>query len=239
MTAPSDAQWLAMSKALQSIIQRPDAEPFRVPVEWKALGLFDYPQVVKRPMDLGTVKKKITDRKYKSLQEACDDIRLVWTNCMTYNADGSDFFKLAKSLSKRWEDKYSRLMTDLQLDGSSSSSAHNNNNPHHQSSSSAPALDGGGDGASKISLDEKRAFARSLYKINKDDLGKLIVEVDTKCPAALVKNSAEDECELNVDKISPALFQELKQFVANCKVATTTKKKGGASSSSGSKRQKT
>jgi hypothetical protein len=171
-------------------------------------------------MDLGYIKKRIQDRKYKSLQEACEDVRLVWTNCMTYNADGSDFFKLAKSLNKRWEEKYARLLTDLQLDGSAQS---------------APSGLADGDGASKISLDEKRAFARSLYKINKDDLGKLIVEVDTKCPAALMKNSAEDECELNVDKISPALFQELKLFVASCKVAPTKKK----SATSVPKRQKT
>ena len=35
-----------------------------------------------------------------------DDIRLVWTNCMTYNQDGSDFFLLAKNLSKKFEEKY-------------------------------------------------------------------------------------------------------------------------------------
>ena len=189
-------------------------------------GLFDYPQIIKRPMDLGTVKKKITDRKYKSIQEACEDVRLVWTNCMTYNADGSDFFKLAKTMSKRWEEKYSKLVADHNLDVGGGSAP---------SSSSMMMMDGGADNNSKISLDEKRAFARSLYKINKEDLGKLIVEVDTKCPAALIKNSAEDECELNVDKIPPSLFMELKQYVANCKQAPA-KKKGTSSSN---KRQKT
>ena len=84
--------------------------------------------------------------------------------------------------------------------------------------------------SSKISLDDKRAFARSLYKIPKEDLGKLIVEVDTKCPAALTKNAGEDECELNVDKIPPALFQDLKNFVASCGKAAPAKK---------NKRQKT
>ena len=102
-----------------------------------------------------------------------------------------------------------------------------------------PAFVGGAaaDGAGgKISLDEKRSFARSLYKLTKDDLGKLIVEVDTKCPRALKKNNAEDECELNVDEIAPALFAELREFVGNCKTSGTagSKKKAG-----GAKRQKT
>ena len=54
-------------------------------------------------MDLGTIKKNIADRKYKTIFEAADDVRLVWTNCKTYNADGSDFYVLAKNLAKKWQ----------------------------------------------------------------------------------------------------------------------------------------
>ena len=71
-------------------------EPFRDPVDWEALGLFDYPQVIKKPMDLALVKKKINEGKYKSIHDAADDVRMIWKNCMTYNADGSDFYNLAQ-----------------------------------------------------------------------------------------------------------------------------------------------
>ena len=149
-------------------------------------------------MDLGTVKKNIADRKYPTLQHAAEDVRLVWINCMTYNADGSDFFLLAKNLSKRWEEKYSKLVADFNLDVNMGDAFDEAN------------------AASKISLNDKREFAKSLYKISKEDLGKILVEVDTKCPQALTKNATEDECELNIDKLSPAVFQEMRQFVANC-----------------------
>jgi len=72
-----------------------NAEPFREPVAWQELGLFDYPQVVKKPMDLGLVKQKITEGKYKSIHECAEDVRLIWRNCKAYNADGSDFYNLA------------------------------------------------------------------------------------------------------------------------------------------------
>jgi hypothetical protein len=126
---------------------------------------------------------------------------------MTYNQDGSDFFLLAKNLSKKFEEKYAKLVNDLKLDvrpDSGSGSGTNN--------------------SGTVTLDEKRAFAKSLYTITKEDLGKLIVEVDHKCPAALTKNMGEDEAELNVDKIPPALFHELKTFISNCHTTTTTKK---------------
>lgn len=206
MTVPTDSQWAAMSKLLQSMIQRSDTEPFRVPVDWKGMGLFDYPTLIKKPMDLGTVKRNINGRKYKSIPEAAEEIRLVWTNCMTYNQDGSDFFLLAKNLSKKFEEKYTKLANDLQLDvkieagGSSSGGLANNN--------------------CVVTLDEKRSFAKSLYTLTKEDLGKLIVEVDNKCPAALTKNMGEDEAELNVDKLPSALFAELKTFVGNCHTTT-------------------
>lgn len=153
---------------------------------------------------------------------------------MTYNADGSDFFNLAKSLSKKWEEKFSKLRSDLNLDSISSSGGAGGSSG--SGSGGVGGIGGGSASDSKVSLDDKRAFARSLYKMTKEDLGKLIVEVDTKCPAALTKNAGEDECEFNVDKLPPSVFQELKIFVATCGKSQPAKKKA---SSSSSKRQKT
>jgi len=200
---PTEAQWQGFTKLLQSFIQRMDAEPFRAPVAWKDLGLFDYPQIIKKPMDLGTVKKNVAARIYPTIQAAADDVRLVWTNCMTYNADGSDFYLLAQSLNKKWDEKLAKYMADHQVEGTGA----------------------GGASGEKITLDDKRAFAKSLFKLTKEDLGKIIVEVDTKCPQALTKNAGEDECELNVDKIPPPLFAELRAFVASCSTSSQSSKK--------------
>jgi len=53
------------------------------------LGLHDYLDVIKTPMDLGTVKKNLKNNKYKFVEETISDIQLVWENCKTYNAQGS------------------------------------------------------------------------------------------------------------------------------------------------------
>jgi len=37
-------------------MENPDSAEFRVPVDYKALKILDYPDIVKHPMDLGTVK---------------------------------------------------------------------------------------------------------------------------------------------------------------------------------------
>lgn len=61
------------------------AEPFREPVAYKELGLLDYPTIIQKPMDLGTVKKKLKERQYASPADVNADVQLVWSNCMTYN----------------------------------------------------------------------------------------------------------------------------------------------------------
>jgi hypothetical protein len=128
---------------------------------------------------------------------------------MTYNADGSDFYLLAKNLSKKFEEKYAKLLEDHQIDGVLPMSAE------------AAAATG------VVTLEEKKAFARTLYKISKEDLGKIIVEIDSKCPSALTKNNAEDEAEMNVDLIPVGLFRELKQFADSCSKAAGSTKKAG------------
>ena len=102
-----------MTKLVSNLIARNDAIPFREPVDWRGLELYDYPKVIKRMMDLGTIKKKLEKDKYSDAAECADDVRLVWKNCMTYNADGSDFDSLAESFSKRFEERFQKILDEF------------------------------------------------------------------------------------------------------------------------------
>jgi hypothetical protein len=61
------------------------------------LGLDDYPSIVKKPMDLSTVKTKLAENRYSSVQDCLNDIQLIWDNCRAYNADGSVKFFFFKN----------------------------------------------------------------------------------------------------------------------------------------------
>ena len=62
-----------------------------------ALELDDYFDVIKQPMDLGTIQKRLAPGPkqgwgtlhYKSTAEVLRDTQLVWANCRRYN-DASD-----------------------------------------------------------------------------------------------------------------------------------------------------
>lgn len=77
-------------KLICIMMSRTECEPFRVPVDWQGMGLIDYPEIVKSPMDLGTVKANIEGDKYLSVEDIAADVRLVWSNCMLYNSTGSE-----------------------------------------------------------------------------------------------------------------------------------------------------
>ncbi|KAK3835424.1 MAG: hypothetical protein JOS17DRAFT_681839, partial [Linnemannia elongata] len=53
----------------------------------------DYFQVIKTPMDLGTVLKKLKSFAYQSKQQFADDLYLIYQNCMTYNSDPASVYR--------------------------------------------------------------------------------------------------------------------------------------------------
>lgn len=64
-------------------------------------------------MDLGTIKNKMDAKDtsgYQHVQEVCDDMRLVFSNAMTYNPEGSDVHVMSKTLSDKFEEKWKALI---------------------------------------------------------------------------------------------------------------------------------
>ena len=49
---------------IHAIQEEPKSYEFRQPVKWKELGFTDYPKIVKKPMDLSTLKTNLEKKKY-------------------------------------------------------------------------------------------------------------------------------------------------------------------------------
>jgi hypothetical protein len=64
-----------------------DSFEFRAPVDWKAYGLLDYPIIIKKSMDLSTVRKNLNNNFYEAVEDCLRDIELIWQNCKTYNKE--------------------------------------------------------------------------------------------------------------------------------------------------------
>lgn len=79
---------------------------FNTPVDVVGMGLHDYHDIIKCPMDLGTVKAKLSKNLYDSPLDFAADVRLTFNNAMTYNPKGHDVYILAEQLLGRFEELF-------------------------------------------------------------------------------------------------------------------------------------
>jgi len=87
-----------------------DCWPFYYPVDPTALGINDYLEKIKIPMDLTTIKEKIMNQQYPNSTLFCIDVRLVFQNAMDYNSPESDISHSANSLLQTFEKMAKKLM---------------------------------------------------------------------------------------------------------------------------------
>ncbi|XP_073302327.1 uncharacterized protein [Primulina huaijiensis] len=99
------------SSILQRLMKHKHGWVFNEPVDAKALGLHDYHVVINHPMDLGTIKTRLSQNWYKSPREFAEDVRLVFHNAMTYNPKGQDVHVMAEELSGIFEEKWAVMET--------------------------------------------------------------------------------------------------------------------------------
>ncbi|XP_059062491.1 bromodomain adjacent to zinc finger domain protein 2B-like [Achroia grisella] len=82
------------------------AWPFLIPVNTKQFP--QYKKVIKCPMDLSTIKRKLQDSSYKCKEEFASDVRLVFTNCEVFNDDDSPVGRAGHSMRQFFEDRWAQ-----------------------------------------------------------------------------------------------------------------------------------
>lgn len=97
---------------LERLMKHKHGWVFNQPVDTEGLGLHDYFDIIKNPMDLGTVKSRLETNLYKSPKEFAEDVRLTFQNAMTYNPTGQDVYMMAEQLSKIFEEKWPTIEAD-------------------------------------------------------------------------------------------------------------------------------
>nr|XP_043637518.1 uncharacterized protein LOC122608477 [Erigeron canadensis] len=84
------------------------AGPFNQPVDPVALGIPDYFDVIKIPMDFGTICYNLENGlKYMNATEVFQDVQYIWNNCLIYNKKGNHILELMKRVqtlfTKYWK----------------------------------------------------------------------------------------------------------------------------------------
>ena len=78
-------------------------------IDWVKLELPTYPKIVKKPMDLSTMRKKLDNREYPTAQKFCDDFKLMIRNCFLFNPAGTPVNQAGIELQRLFDDKWKNL----------------------------------------------------------------------------------------------------------------------------------
>ncbi|CAG9316071.1 unnamed protein product [Blepharisma stoltei] len=102
--------WEKPGKKLINVLWRTNHSwIFHEPVDPMKLNLPDYFDVVKNPMDFGTIKKKLNNNVYTSGEEFIKDLELVFYNCRLFNPPESDVIKMCNQVQSVYQTQLQQL----------------------------------------------------------------------------------------------------------------------------------
>ncbi|ODM98009.1 Peregrin [Orchesella cincta] len=96
-----------LNDLLERLAKNDKQEIFSEPVDPDEVP--EYNTIIKKPMDFSTMRNKINNQKYSSVEDLEADYFLMLDNCMQFNEDHTSYFKLAVKMKKLGE----RIFTDI------------------------------------------------------------------------------------------------------------------------------
>ena len=99
-------------RLMQQLWRTSQAQIFHNPVDPHRLGIPDYFDVIKEPMDFGTIKQRLIHGKYFRMQEVIRDIEKCFENCLTYNGEDSPAGQSCMKVMR----EYKKLKLQLNID---------------------------------------------------------------------------------------------------------------------------
>lgn len=98
---------------LKNLMKHRSAGPFVIPVDPVKLCIPDYFDIVKHPMDLGTIQKKLNAGMYHTPWEFAADVRLTFSNAILYNPVGNAVNIMAHTMSSVFEPRWKPIEKKL------------------------------------------------------------------------------------------------------------------------------
>ncbi|SCU98499.1 LADA_0H13410g1_1 [Lachancea dasiensis] len=89
--------------AIKAVKRLKDARPFLQPVDPVALNVPLYYNFIKRPMDLGTIERKLQHNAYEMPEQITADFKLMVENCARFNGESSAIAQMGRNIEASFE----------------------------------------------------------------------------------------------------------------------------------------
>ena len=102
--------WEKQAKKLINMLWKvKGAYLFHKPVDPIELGIPDYLQIIKNPMDFSTIKRKLSNNLYTNFKQFTEDIGLVFDNCYMYNGANSSVGLACTLVKNEYQKLYEQM----------------------------------------------------------------------------------------------------------------------------------
>eukprot|EP01103_Thecamoeba_quadrilineata_P015641 TRINITY_DN5005_c0_g1_i1.p1 TRINITY_DN5005_c0_g1~~TRINITY_DN5005_c0_g1_i1.p1 ORF type:complete len:311 (+),score=53.05 TRINITY_DN5005_c0_g1_i1:23-934(+) len=91
---------------IKGLAQHKHGWPFSEPVDPIKLDIPDYFEIIKNPMDFGTIQKRLDRNYYSTPEQVQSDVHLVFNNATTYNPPGNDICLMVDELRTIFDRKW-------------------------------------------------------------------------------------------------------------------------------------
>ena len=173
----------------------PQAIDFLEPVDYIALNILDYPEIIKHPMDLGTVKKNLLNKVYNTFQDFLSDIDLIWKNCKTYNMHGSEIVKMCNHCEKVFKKQMEKLFKNY----NSNSKKDKEKNNHNEN---------------VLSMNEKISLTEKIRILSSDGLTQVVNIITKECPK-VIENIDSEKLQIKIDLLDHKTYKLLMYSIEN------------------------
>ncbi|CAG8477562.1 1028_t:CDS:2 [Ambispora gerdemannii] len=94
---------------IKSLKQYKHVGPFLDPVDPIKLNVPDYFDIIKTPMDLGTVERRLNNCEYESTMDFAADVRTIFNNCYVYNGEHATISQFAKDMEEIFNTAFAKM----------------------------------------------------------------------------------------------------------------------------------
>lgn len=96
-------------RAIQNVKRIQSSTAFRQPVDYVAMNIPSYPNIIAKPMDLRTLEENLKENKYSTVDAFTADFNQIVQNCETFNGRESTFTKAAHDMKASFEKNMSKI----------------------------------------------------------------------------------------------------------------------------------
>mmetsp|Transcript_60691 Transcript_60691/g.69337 ORF Transcript_60691/g.69337 Transcript_60691/m.69337 type:complete len:239 (-) Transcript_60691:389-1105(-) len=200
---------------IKNIESDEDSYEFRQPVDFKNLGLTDYPKIIKTPMDLSSIKKKLKNGKYEYHEEILGDIQLIWDNCKTYNMANSYIYLQAEKMERFVKKQIANLKLGLLSKGGAGGKGKGKKGGHDEDDDGDSSDGEGQDGdIDSITIEEKIRLGENIRALDNVGLEQLVRLIEKECPKA-IEQTDQFKLQIKVDEIDRRTFNNLEELISS------------------------